>query len=85
MATIVIRGGRLLDAASRSAPPVDLLVTDGVITTLGAPGMDAPADAELFDATGTLMHAGLVNGHTHGSTNLSKATHDRWTLELLLS
>lgn len=85
MVTTLIRGGRLLDAASRSAPPVDLLVTDGVITALGAPGLAAPADAEVFDATGTLMHAGLVNGHTHGSTNLSKATHDRWTLELLLS
>jgi 5-methylthioadenosine/S-adenosylhomocysteine deaminase len=85
MATTVIRGGRLLDAASRSAPLADLLVTDGVITALGAPGMAAPADAEVFDASGTLMHAGLVNGHTHGSTNLSKATHDRWTLELLLS
>jgi len=82
---LIIRGGKLLDAASRSAPLFDVLVIDGIITAIGAPGMPAPADAETFDASNTLMHAGLVNGHTHGSTNFSKATHDRWTLELLLS
>jgi guanine deaminase len=83
--TLLIRGGRLLDAAQRSAPLADLLVVDGVITQVGEPGMAAPLDARVFDASGTLMHPGLVNGHTHGSTNLAKATHDRWTLELLLS
>ncbi len=85
MTTSIIRGGRLLDGAARNAPFADVLVTDGVITAVGAPGLPAPADATVFDAAGTLMHAGLVNGHTHGNTNLSKATHDRWTLELLLS
>jgi 5-methylthioadenosine/S-adenosylhomocysteine deaminase len=82
---LIIRGGTLLDVATRSAPAADILVVDGRIAVIGAPGMQAPPDAALFDATGTLMHAGLVNGHTHGSTNFSKATHDRWTLELLLS
>ena len=33
--------------------------------------------------SGLLLHAGLINGHTHGSGNLAKATHDRWSLELL--
>ena len=82
---LIIRGGKLLDPAARSAPLADVLVTDGVIAAIGQPGMDAPDDAVVFDASNTLMHAGLVNGHTHGSTNFSKATHDRWTLELLLS
>ena len=83
--TTVIRGGRVLDAASRSAEKADLLVTDGRIAAIGPPGLAAPADAEVFDASHTLLHAGLVNAHTHGNTNLSRATHDRWTLELLLS
>lgn len=81
----LIRGGRLLDVATRSAPPTDILVRDGIIEMLGVPGSIPPGDATVFDATGRLMHAGLVNGHTHGSTNFSKGTHDRWTLELLLS
>ena len=81
----IIRGGRLLDAAHRRADHADLLVIDGCIAAVGAPGLAAPADAQVVDASDTLLHAGLVNCHTHGSTNLSKATHDRWTLELLLS
>lgn len=83
--TLIIRGGRILDAASRSAAPGDILVVDGIIAEVGSPGMDAPSDATAIDATATLLHAGLINGHTHGSTNFAKATHDRWTLELLLN
>ncbi|HET7793897.1 MAG TPA: amidohydrolase family protein [Rhizobacter sp.] len=83
--TLVIRNGRVLDAASRNAPPADLLVQGGTITGIGEPGLEAPPGAQLFDASGLLLHAGLVNGHTHGSGNLTKATHDRWTLELLLN
>ncbi len=81
----IIRGGLLLDAAARRAEARDILVIDGKIAEIGPPGLAAPAGATVFDAGGTLMHAGLVNSHTHGSTNLAKATHDRWTLELLLS
>ncbi|MGY4831172.1 amidohydrolase family protein [Sphaerotilaceae bacterium SBD11-9] len=83
--TLVIRNGRVLDAAARSAPPADLLVQSGTITQIGAPGLPAPPGAQVFDAGGLLLHAGLINGHTHGSTNLAKATHDRWSLELLLN
>jgi guanine deaminase len=85
MPTTVIRGGRLLDAPNRRADKTDLLVADGRIAAIGPPGLAAPADAQFLDASNTLMHAGLVNAHTHGNTNLSRATHDRWTLELLLS
>ena len=69
---LIIRGGTLLDVATRSAPAADVLVVDGRIDAIGAPGMQAPADAAVFDAAGTLMHAGLVNGHTHGSTNFAR-------------
>jgi 5-methylthioadenosine/S-adenosylhomocysteine deaminase len=83
--SLVIRGGRVLDAAQRRAPPADLLVIDGLIAQIGEPGLPAPPDTPVFDASGLLLHAGLINGHTHGSTNLAKATHDRWSLELLLN
>ncbi len=83
--SLLLRGGRLLDAATRSAPFTDLLLTNGVITQRGEPGFAAPPDVPVFDASGLLLHAGLINGHTHGSTNLAKATHDRWSLELLLN
>jgi 5-methylthioadenosine/S-adenosylhomocysteine deaminase len=83
--TTIVRGGRLLDATAHAATPVDILVRDGRIAEIGASGMPAPAEAVAFDASHLLMHAGLVNGHTHGSSNFAKAIHDRWNLELLLS
>ena len=84
-AATIIRGGRLLDPAQRSAPRADVLVIDGTIAAIGPPGSEAPSDAETFDGESLLMHAGLVNSHTHGNTNFGKGTHDRWTLELLLN
>lgn len=83
MGTTVIRGGRLIDGDARSAEPADILVIDGVIAEVGPPGLAAPADAAVFDAAGTVMHPGLVNGHTHGMGNLCKGQADRFTLELL--
>ncbi|MEO8153842.1 MAG: amidohydrolase family protein [Rhizobacter sp.] len=74
-----------MNAAARSAALTDVLVTQGVITQIGEPGMPAPTDAQPFDASGLLLHAGLVNGHTHGGSNFAKATHDRWSLEMLLN
>ncbi len=80
----IIRGGRLLDAAGRQAPLRDILIKDGAILEIGAPGMAAPGDAEVVDASRHLLHPGLVNGHTHGSGALTRGFRDRWNLEMLL-
>ena len=84
MTQTLIKGGRLVDIESRTAPRVDILVKDGLIAAVEPPGLDA-GDAEAFDASGFLMHPGLVNGHTHGHGGLAKAMGDRWSLELLLT
>jgi len=81
----VIRGGLLLDIASHSAPPRDLLVDDDTIIEIGPPGLAAPDDAQPIDAAGQLLMPGLVNAHTHGHGNLMKGAGDRWTLEALLN
>lgn len=81
----VIRGGRLVDIDSHKAPLTDILIRGDEILELGSPGLAAPPDAEEIDASGHLMHAGLVNGHTHGHGNLAKGMGDRWSLELLLT
>lgn len=80
----VIRGGRLLEPRAHRADPADILIEGDTIVGVGPPGMDAPADAELVRADRRLLHAGLINGHTHGHGNLAKGMGDRWTLELLL-
>ena len=81
----VVRNGRVLDIKRHCAPAADILIDGDTIAQLGPPGLAAPADAVLVDATDRLIHPGLVNAHTHGHGNLSKGMGDRWTLELLLT
>src|SRR5712692_11805184 len=82
---MVIRGGRLLDVRAHRADPADLLIVGDTIREVGVPGLKAPAGATTIDARGKLLHAGLINAHTHGHGNLAKGMGDRWTLELLLT
>jgi guanine deaminase len=81
---ILIHGGRLADPAARRAEAADILVEDGIIRAVGA-GLPAPADARVEDASGMLLHPGLVNAHTHGHGGLARGLVDKWTLELLLA
>jgi guanine deaminase len=82
----VVRNGRVLSAGALSAAPLDLLIEDGRIRELGAPGMPAPADAERIDATDRLVIPGLVNSHTHAHGGLGKgAVSDRLPLEVFLT
>ncbi len=81
----VIRGGRLLDIEGHAAPFRDILLEGDTILEVGRPGLAAPESAESVDASGMLLHPGLINGHTHGHGNLAKGMGDRWSLELLLT
>jgi 5-methylthioadenosine/S-adenosylhomocysteine deaminase len=85
LAMIVVRGGRVLDVRTRSAPLADMLIDGDTIAVMGRPGLPAPADASVVDAAGKLLIPGLVNAHTHSHGNLSRGLGDRWTLELLLN
>lgn len=77
MNSLVIRGGRLIDGYA------DILIRGDVIVAVGKPQI--PADAQIVDARGKLLHPGLINAHMHGHGNLGKGMGDRWTLELLLT
>src|SRR5262249_18897637 len=70
-------------APGRAAPPPPSRGARGAGGPPPAP--PPPADAVLIDATDRLIHAGLINAHTHGHGNLRKGIGDRWTLELLLT
>ena len=83
--SVIIRGGQLIEAAARSAKPCDILMIDGGIAELGAPGLAAPSDAVDLRCERHADASGLVNAHTHGLGNFLKGRADRWTLELLLT
>lgn len=77
---LLVRGGRLLLNDREVAVGADLLVRDGVIAEIGA-ALDAP-DAEVIDATGTLVSPGLVDTHLHlWQTPLRGMTADLWARE----
>lgn len=80
-----IRGGRVIDAGAHTAPLADILIDGDTIAEIVQPGMVVPDGAVLINATGKLLHPGLVNAHTHGHGALAKGMGDRWTLELLLA
>jgi 5-methylthioadenosine/S-adenosylhomocysteine deaminase len=82
--TLLLTGARVLAADALSAPHRDLLIEEGRITAVLAPG-DGPADVPRHDASRRLVIPGLVNGHTHGHGGLAKGLGDKWDLALLLA
>ena len=84
-ASRIIRGTLLTDPARRRAEPADILITNDVIAEIGPPGLAVPDSAISFDASGLLLHPGLINAHMHSHGGLARGQGDRWTLELLLA
>ncbi|MDR6663532.1 MULTISPECIES: amidohydrolase family protein [Tardiphaga] len=81
---VLIRDALISDAGSRRGVKGDILIKDGIIAEMG-PDLAAPDGANIVDASGMLVHAGLVNAHTHGHGGLGRGQGDRWTLEVLLA
>ena len=81
---VLIQNALISDTGSRRGVEGDILIKDGIIADMG-PNLAAPEGAEIVDASGMLVHAGLINAHTHGHGGLARGQGDRWTLELLLA
>jgi len=65
-ACLLVRGAHLLDPRSGLDGPGDVLVLDGVIAALGAPGaVECPPDCELIDGSGRHLFAAFVDPHVH--------------------
>lgn len=58
-----IRGGRVVDPASRRDETVDVLAADGVIVEIDP--RRPPGDVEVLDASGMLVFPGFIDLHAH--------------------
>ena len=65
-ANLLIRGAHVLDPRAGVDAPYDVLVRDGVIAELGAPGsLEGPAGAEVVEGEGRHAFPAFVDPHVH--------------------
>ncbi|HEX5236181.1 MAG TPA: dihydroorotase [Silvibacterium sp.] len=65
MNPILIRNGRLIDPANSIDALRDLLLADGKVAAIDAPGKIKNPDAEIINAKGLIVAPGLVDIHVH--------------------
>jgi dihydroorotase len=69
MTALLIRGGHLIDPAAGVDALKDILLKDGRVAEIAAPGKLKSANqdsgAEILDATGLTVAPGLVDMHVH--------------------
>ena len=66
MTALVIRNGHLIDPAAGVDGPKDILLKDGRVAEIAAPGkLKATNGAETLDATGLTIAPGLIDIHVH--------------------
>src|SRR5207248_2580739 len=63
--TLLIRGGRLIDPASKTDRVMDLLLANGKVADLTAPGTIPAKKFASFDATGLIVAPGFIDLHVH--------------------
>ncbi|HVN87029.1 MAG TPA: dihydroorotase [Candidatus Binatia bacterium] len=62
---LLIAGGTVVDPANGVHASCDVLVLDGEIVEVAAPGHGAGSGVDLLDATGCLVVPGLIDMHVH--------------------
>jgi dihydroorotase len=64
MRKILLRGGRVIDPATRVDGQLDVLIAGGVVADRGSE-VTPPSDAEVIDVGGMVVAPGLVDMHVH--------------------
>jgi dihydroorotase len=63
---LVIKNGRVIDPATHTDAPRDILIDGGEIAEVGEPGsLGAPPGREVFDAAGLVVAPGFIDLHAH--------------------
>src|SRR5207248_11351054 len=64
-ASLLIKGGHVIDPASRINAPMDVLLRDGRVAEVAAPNRIRGAADEKFDARGLIVAPGFIDLHVH--------------------
>jgi dihydroorotase len=64
-ASLLIKGGHVIDPASRINAPMDVLLRDGRVAEVAAPNKIRGAADEKFDARGLIVAPGFIDLHVH--------------------
>ncbi len=64
-ASLLIKGGHVIDPASKLDAPMDVLVRDGRIAEVAAPNKIRGAAEEKLDARGLIVAPGFIDLHVH--------------------
>jgi dihydroorotase len=62
--SLLIRNGRVIDPANKVDAVQDVLIDGGVVRQVG-PRLEAPAGAEIVEATGKVVCPGFIDTHVH--------------------
>ena len=62
---LLVKNGRVLDPASKTDAPLDVLLDGEKISEIAVPGKLSPQNAELFDASGLIVAPGFIDLHVH--------------------
>ena len=62
--TVLLRNATILTGTGARLDGADLLLVDGRIAAVG-PGLEAPADARVIDATDRWLTPGIIDNHSH--------------------
>ncbi len=64
-ASLLIKGGHLIDPAARINAPMDILLRDGKVAEIAPPNKIRGAADEKFDARGLIVAPGFIDLHVH--------------------
>lgn len=65
MSTILLQGGHLIDPAAKHDAPADLVLSEGRVVEVAAPGKTKTAVDETFHLKGLVVAPGLIDLHVH--------------------
>src|ERR1700751_4202026 len=64
-ASLLIKGGHLIDPANRIDAPMDILLRDGQVAEIALPNKTRGGADEKFDARGLIVTPGFIDLHVH--------------------